>query len=76
LRLFSFANQEITMLQCYVLTCGWSVTAFWRLLEVSARGKGPVRSTQRPALVTGYCHMWVSFTVMYLEGSVIAYSVY
>jgi hypothetical protein len=28
LRLFSFVNEEITMLQCYVLTCGWTVTAF------------------------------------------------
>jgi hypothetical protein len=28
LRLFSFANEEITMLQCYVLTCGRSVTVF------------------------------------------------
>jgi hypothetical protein len=38
------------MLQCYVLTCVRSVTAFRRPLEVSARGNGPARPTQRPAL--------------------------
>jgi hypothetical protein len=38
------------MLQCYVLTCCRSVTAFLAPLEVSARGKGPARPTQRPAL--------------------------
>jgi hypothetical protein len=38
------------MLQCYVLTCGRNVTAFWRPLEVSARGKGLARPTQRPAM--------------------------
>jgi hypothetical protein len=38
------------MLQCYALTCDRSVTAFWRPLEVRARGKGPARPTQRPAL--------------------------
>jgi hypothetical protein len=40
------------MLHCYVLTCGRSVTAFRRPLEVSARGKGPARPTQKPALYT------------------------
>jgi hypothetical protein len=28
---------------------------FWRPLEVSARGKGPARPTQRPALPDGAC---------------------
>jgi hypothetical protein len=38
------------MLQCIVLMCGRSVTAFLATLEVSAKGKGPARPTQRPAL--------------------------
>jgi hypothetical protein len=52
LRLFSFANKKITVLQCYVLMCGRSVTAFLAPLEVSARGKGPAHPTQRPALLS------------------------
>jgi hypothetical protein len=47
------------MLQCYVLMCGRSVTAFWRPLEVSARGKGPARPTQRPALVAVFVPQWL-----------------
>jgi hypothetical protein len=45
------------MLQRYVLTCGRSVTAFWRPLKVGARGKGPARPTQRPALHIGLMDM-------------------
>jgi hypothetical protein len=41
LRLFSFANEEITMLQCYVLTCGRSVTAFSAPPRSQRPGHGP-----------------------------------
>jgi hypothetical protein len=41
LRLFSFANEEIAMLQCYVLTCGRSVTAFLASPRSERLGQGP-----------------------------------
>jgi hypothetical protein len=41
LRLFSFANEEITMLQCYVLTCGRSVSAFSAPPQSQRPGQGP-----------------------------------
>jgi hypothetical protein len=41
MRLFSFANEEITMLQCYVLTCVRSVTAFMSLPRSQRPGQRP-----------------------------------
>jgi hypothetical protein len=53
------------MLQCYVLMCAGSLTAFWRPIEVSARGKGPARPNQRPALMHGtHCTCHVCLTVL------------
>jgi hypothetical protein len=39
------------MLQCYVLTCGRSVTAFLAPPRSQHPGQGPARPTQRPALM-------------------------
>jgi hypothetical protein len=44
LRPFSFASEEITMLQCYVLTCGRSVTAF----STPPRSQRPGQGSRMP----------------------------
>jgi hypothetical protein len=38
---FSFANEEITILECYVLTSGRSVTAFLAPPRSQRPGQGP-----------------------------------
>jgi hypothetical protein len=40
------------MLQCYVLTCGRSVTVFWAAPRSQRLRQGPRSPTQRPALVS------------------------
>jgi hypothetical protein len=41
LQLFAFANEEITMLQCYVLTCDRLVTAFLAPPRSQRPGQAP-----------------------------------
>jgi hypothetical protein len=65
LRLFSFTNEEITMLQWYVLTCGRSVTAFSAPPQSQRPGQGP--RSPHPKVGPASMHKWATTLVVAVQ---------